>query len=176
MSKYGMSDVQVSRVLGLFSLGLGAAEMMFGRQINQALGLGQSGTLVKAFGAREIAAGYLVRMYPDMSGPIWMRVAGDVLDIAVLVGGLNRRRNPQRDATLAALALVLGVTAIDVATAASLMRRHTKSLETARRTRVPLAGAVPKKKRVAAGGTLHLNPARAPKGRAKPVPEGAAEA
>ena len=131
-----MSDITVARALGGFSLVRGAAELMFGRRINVALGLGQSAALVRAFGAREAVAGYLARMYPDMAGPIWMRVAGDVLDVAVLVGALNRRRNPHRDATLAALVAVLGVTAIDIATAASLTRRHTRSLATARRTRV----------------------------------------
>ena len=136
MSNYGVSDIQVARVLGLFSLGLGAAELLFGRQINRELGLGQSPRLVQAFGMREAAVGYLARMYPDMAGPIWLRVAGDVLDIAVLAGGLNRRHNPRRDATLVALAAVLGVTAVDIATAASLTRRHTKALATARRTRV----------------------------------------
>ena len=136
MSKYGMSDVQVARVLGLLSLGVGAVELMFGRQLNQALGLGQSPQLLRATGARNAGTGYLIRMYPDMAGPVWLRVAGHVLDAAVVLGGLNRRRNPNRDATRLVLAALVGATVLDVATASSLTRRHRKALATARRTRV----------------------------------------
>ena len=129
-----MNDIQTSKLLGLFSVGLGALELAFGRQLNRTLGLGQSPTVVRAFGAREVATGAAVLMFPDMAAPVWMRVAGDVLDIAVLLGGLRSRR--RKDEAVVALAAVLGVTVLDVITAVSLTQRHTKALATARRTRV----------------------------------------
>ena len=133
-----MNDVQTAKFLGWFSVGLGAAELIFGRRMNRALGLGQSPALVRAFGAREVAAGAMVLMYPDMAAPIWLRVAGDALDLAVLARALTTR-NRRRQATLASTLAVLGVTALDVVTAASLSQRHSKALATARRTRVQRA-------------------------------------
>jgi len=130
-----MNDVQIAKFLGWFSVGLGATELVFGRSLNRTLGLGQSPALVRAFGAREVAAGAAVLMFPDMAAPIWLRVAGDVLDLAVLAGALTSR-NRRREATLLATLAVLGVTALDVATANALTHRNTHALATARRTRV----------------------------------------
>jgi hypothetical protein len=49
----------------------------------------------------------------------WSRVAGDTLDIAVLMNALDRR-NPKRENVKLALASLFAVTAVDVAVAASL--------------------------------------------------------
>ncbi|GAC1495540.1 MAG: hypothetical protein NVS2B11_18090 [Acetobacteraceae bacterium] len=133
-----MNDVQTAKFLGWFSVGLGAAELILGRRMNRALGLGQSPALVRAFGAREVASGAMVLMYPDMAAPIWLRVAGDALDLAVLARAL-KTHNRRRQATLASTLAVLGVTALDVMTAASLSQRHGRALATARRTRVQRA-------------------------------------
>ncbi len=130
-----MNDIQTAKFLGWFSIGLGAAELVFGRSMNRRLGLGQSPGLVRAFGAREVAAGAMVLMYPDTAAPVWLRVAGDALDIAVLARALTTR-NRRRQATLLSMFAVLGVTALDVATASSLSQRHSRALATARRTRV----------------------------------------
>ncbi len=130
-----MNDIQTAKFLGWFSVGLGAVELVFGRSMNRRLGLGQSPGLVRAFGAREMAAGAMVLMYPDTAAPVWLRVAGDALDIAVLARALTIR-NRRRQATLLSMLAVLGVTALDVATASSLSQRHSRALATARRTRV----------------------------------------
>lgn len=129
-----MNDIQLSKSLGLFSLGLGALELLASRRIAAALGVGSPG-LVKAFGAREIAAGLMVLNKPDMAMPVWGRVAGDAMDAAVLATGLGPG-NRQRGGAVAALAFVLAAAALDVAVAASLARRDQTALQTARRTRV----------------------------------------
>lgn len=133
-----MNDVQTAKSLGWFSVGLGAAQLIFGRSMNRKLGLGQSPGLIRAFGAREVAAGAMVLMYPDMAAPIWLRVAGDALDLAVVARALTTR-NRRREATVLTMLAVLGVTAIDVATATALSQRHSRALATARRTRVQRA-------------------------------------
>jgi len=112
--------------------------LVFGRSMNRTLGLGQSPALVRAFGAREVATGVAVLMYPDMAAPIWLRVAGDALDLAVLARALSTRSR-RREATVLSMFAVLGVTALDVMTAASLSQRHSRALATARRTRVQRA-------------------------------------
>ncbi len=133
-----MNDVQTAKSLGWFSVGLGAAQLIFGRSMNRKLGLGQSPGLIRAFGAREVAAGAMVLMYPDMAAPVWFRVAGDALDLAVVARALTTR-NRRREATVLTMLAVLGVTAIDVATATALSQRHNRALATARRTRVQRA-------------------------------------
>jgi len=133
-----MNEVQTAKLLGWLSIGLGAAELIFGRSLNRKLGLGQSPGLVRAFGAREVAAGTMVLMFPDMAAPVWLRVAGDALDLAVLGRALTSR-NRRREATLLTAMAVLGVTALDIATASALTHRHSRSLATARRTRVQRA-------------------------------------
>lgn len=129
-----MNDVQLSKFLGWFSLGLGAFELLAPRRIVRTLGVG-SPCLVQAFGAREVAAGLMVLGKPDTAMPVWSRVAGDALDAAVLVAGLGYE-NRRRGSAAAAMAFVLGAAALDVAVATALTRREQQALQTGRRTRV----------------------------------------
>lgn len=129
-----MNDVQMARILGLASLGLGAAELFSGRRISRELGV-RDDTLVTAFGAREIGNGMLALAYPDSPWPIWGRVAGDALDLALLgsaLGSHNRRRHKAAWATI----LALGITVADVACATMLTRRVQRAQATGRRTQV----------------------------------------
>lgn len=133
-----MNDIQAAKALGLFSLGLGAIEIILGRRVNRDLGLELTPGAVRAFGAREIVSGSLVLLFPDKAAPMWIRVAGDVLDLAVLSRALSPG-HPRRQAALVAMLAVVGVTILDVATASALTKRHTRALSTARRTRVQRA-------------------------------------
>ena len=134
-----MNDIQLAKILGLFSLGLGAFELLASRRIAESLGVGTP-TLVKAFGAREIAAGLMVLNAPDQAMPVWGRVAGDALDVAVLATGLGSD-NRQRGGAVGAMLFVLVAAAVDVAVATSLNRREQTALQTGRRTRVRRAVA-----------------------------------
>ncbi len=135
-----MNDIQLSKFLGWFSLGLGALEMFASRRIAHTLGL-DSPRLIQAFGAREVVAGLMVLGQPDASTPVWGRVAGDAMDVAVLATGLGSD-NPKRHGAAWAMLFVLGATALDIAVAASLTRREGQALATARRTRVARAKPV----------------------------------
>ena len=133
-----MNDIQLSKFLGWFSLGLGAFELLASRRISRALGVGSSG-LVQAFGAREVAAGLMVLGKPDTAMPVWGRVVGDAMDAAVLATGLGGN-NRQRHGAAWAMLFVLGAAALDVAVASSLTRRDHQALQTARRTRLKHSG------------------------------------
>ncbi len=129
-----MNDIQLAKLLGLLSLGVGALELAAGRRLAAKLGL-RSPEMVHAFGAREVATGMAVLMHPDAPVPVWGRVAGDAIDLAVLaaaLGSRNRRRHNVAWATI----LVLGVTALDIGCAVALTRRAQRAHSTARRTRV----------------------------------------
>lgn len=121
-----MDYKKMSLGLGLFSIALGAAELLAPRRITRALDAEGSEGLVKAFGVRELAAGAGILAFPAHSGTIWNRVAGDALDLAAL--GVAARGAPRNLAVWGALGFVLGATAIDLLTARGLDRTTGKLL------------------------------------------------
>ncbi len=131
-----MNSIQLGRFLGWFSLGLGLAEMAAPRRLMRGLGLPVSPAVVGLFGMREVGAGLAVLTYPGSPGPVWARVGGDALDLAVLAAALGQGGRRQRSRTLVSAVAVLGVTALDIACAAALTRRQTQAAQTARRTRI----------------------------------------
>lgn len=107
--------------LGLFSLALGAVELIAPGRIAKALGLDPEGpatTTIKAFGLREVAAGAMLVRGPALSTNVWNRVLGDAMDLSALVLALRTSRKPA--AVGGALALVGAVTALDWWTARAL--------------------------------------------------------
>lgn len=122
-SSLGGAD-RLGKALGWFSFGLGLAELVAPRQITQALGMEGKEGLVRAYGAREIGAGVLCLSVDKQLG-LWNRVAGDGVDIATLVTGLGKD-NPKRNNVAIALAVVLGVTALDVIAAQATTTRHAR--------------------------------------------------
>lgn len=102
----------VARGLGLFSLALGAAEVLMPQAIARALGM-------------PGRAGLLIAGNPRFW--VWKRVAGDALDLSVLAGAVHAA-NPHRATALAAFAAVAGVAALDLGCARALQaeeRRRT---------------------------------------------------
>jgi len=120
-SSLGTSD-QLAKALGWFSLGLGIAEIVAPRRFTSALGMEGNEGLVRAYGAREIAAG-MMTLSPDKTLGLWSRVAGDAVDVVTLLGGL-RRDNPERANVACALSMVLGVTLLDFIGAKATAARH----------------------------------------------------
>lgn len=105
--------------LGLFSIGLGLAELFGARALCRTLGMEGNETLVRAYGVREIATGVAILATHDPQPWIWGRVAGDGLDLATLATGLHGE-NPKKDNLLVAMAAVAGATALDVVCASGL--------------------------------------------------------
>ncbi len=130
-----MNDIQLAKFLGYFSLVLGMVELIASQPLIRLLGLPRSAALVRAFGAREVAAGIGVLTYPDQPAPLWARVGGDALDLAVL-GWALRPGNRRRGGAAAATASVLAVTALDVLCAVALTQRQARASATAQRTRL----------------------------------------
>jgi hypothetical protein len=115
--------------LGLFSLALGAAELMAPGRIARALGLNPEGgaaTTLKAFGLREAMAGAMLVRGPALSTNVWNRVLGDAMDLGALTLALRTTRKP--GAVAGALAFVGSVTALDWWTARALDRETGRAL------------------------------------------------
>lgn len=112
-----MVDKRLARSLGWFSLGLGIAQIAAPRRFASSIGVeprGQRDTIVRLVGAREVlaAAGLLSgRAVPAF---LWMRVAGDLMDLALL-RNVREGRGTDRDRVQGAIAAAVGVTAVDVA-------------------------------------------------------------
>ena len=130
-SSRGTTD-RLARGLGWFSIGLGLTQLFAPRALTRMLGMeGQEG-LVRAYGARELAAGML-SLAPEKQIGLWSRVAGDGLDIATLMTAL-RDDNPKRGNVGIAIATVLGVTALDVVAAQGTTMRHARGDSATRRS------------------------------------------
>lgn len=113
--------------LGWASFALGAPLVAFPGRVARAIGFDDTpGTraLARGVGARELAAGAGILAQPrrPMAG-LWSRVAGDGMDLALLLSGLRGRANGRRVAV--ATAAVAGIAALDVVAAAKATRRST---------------------------------------------------
>jgi hypothetical protein len=121
---------RLARALGWFSIGLGLTELLAPRALTRWLGMEGSEALVRAYGMREIGAG-IMTLSPDKGLGLQSRVAGDALDIATLLPAL-RGDNPKRDNVAIALAMVVGVTLLDIAGAKGVNNAQRRSDRPAR--------------------------------------------
>ncbi|MFN3512564.1 MAG: hypothetical protein ACK41C_05945 [Phenylobacterium sp.] len=108
-----MDLLVAKRALGLLSIALGVVAVANPVRVSRSLGLTLDEQAMSAFGAREIAAGAGL-LSPVKPGPwFWVRVGGDVMDMATLAKAIDRE-NPRRTAAFAALAAVAAIAALDL--------------------------------------------------------------
>lgn len=110
---------ELAQGLGWFSIGLGVTELACGDAIARWLGMPRSAPIIRAYGVREILQGVGILGASDPTPWISTRVAGDALDIATVLPGLEGH-NPHKDNVLIALVALAGVTAVDVICARNL--------------------------------------------------------
>jgi uncharacterized membrane protein len=118
------AEKRLANGLGWFSIGLGLAELAAPRQVARLIGArdeDQTRTVLRAYGIRELAAGFGILSQNKPTGWLWGRVAGDMLDIASL-GRTLSADDSKRGRTVAATAAVVGVTALDLYCAQRLSR------------------------------------------------------
>jgi len=111
----------VTNFLGWFSIGLGLAEVFAPRQVARFIGLNEDAhtTLLRAYGVRELAAGFGILTRPKPTYWMWNRVIGDAIDLASLGRAMQGEDNDRSRLTAAAVA-VIGVTALDVVSSVRL--------------------------------------------------------
>jgi hypothetical protein len=103
----------LARQIGWFSIALGVTELVAAEPLARWLGMRGSENVFRLYGLREIGQGIGVLSQRRPEGWMWVRIAGDVLDLATLAPGLSRR-NRKRHRVLGAMLAVAGVTALDV--------------------------------------------------------------
>jgi len=113
---------RVVTAIGWFSIGLGLLELIAPHQITRAIGAEGKESLVRTFGVREIGHGMLALSTEKKVGT-WSRVAGDGLDLALLLAAM-KPENPKRQNAAIALAIVLGVMALDFLAAQAVTTQH----------------------------------------------------
>lgn len=114
----------LARGLGLFSVGLGLAELAAPRGVARLIGVRDDAAVravLRVMGARELAAGAGVLSGRRPSTWLWGRVAGDALDLGLLAAAFTRVRS-RRGRLAVATAAVAGVTAMDVLAARTAPR------------------------------------------------------
>lgn len=107
---------RLATALGVFSIGLGLAELLAPRALGRSIGMEHRAKLFRGFGLREIATGIAILASGGRARWLWARVLGDALDLAALSPAL-RRRNRRRLGAGIATGLVAGITALDAFTA-----------------------------------------------------------
>jgi uncharacterized membrane protein len=108
------SNDRLATFLGVFSIGLGLAEVLAPEALGRAIGLRRPNRiLTRIFGFREIAAGIGILSSRHPTNWLRARVAGDALDLAAL-GWAYRGRSNGKAQLIAAVGSVASVTAADV--------------------------------------------------------------
>jgi uncharacterized membrane protein len=118
----GTGGESLANFLGVFSLGLGLAQVLAPEGMSKICGIKDAEgnrSLMRALGAREISNGLAILSRQQPEKAMWSRVAGDALDLAML-GKVMANPENDRSRALFATANVLAVTALDVMCARTL--------------------------------------------------------
>jgi len=118
-------------MLGWISLGLGLTELIAPRQVARWIGADADGDRTRltilALGLREVTCGLGLLSRTRPAAWAWARVAGDVIDLAV-IGGAVQAGNADPARAAAAAAGVLGVAYVDAHAAIELGQRGHRPL------------------------------------------------
>jgi hypothetical protein len=110
------SPEQVANGLGWFSIGLGLAELLAPGTMARVVGTKERhGGLMRFLGLREIGAGIMILSGARAVG-CWSRVAGDLMDLALLGADLGTP-GTNKGKAIGSTAAVAGVTVLDALTA-----------------------------------------------------------
>lgn len=129
-----MNDLEAARALGWASVAIAATEIAGqGAVEHELIGIDEHPQLMRALGARELAAGVTIlsqkSVTPTLAAGLWSRVAGDAMDLALLALAGKTTRKP--GALAASTAMVLGITALDVIYALRISQRLAEAGATA---------------------------------------------
>jgi hypothetical protein len=112
----------LARTMGWLSFGLGAIELAAPKQVARFLGVDERhSTLIRGYGAREVASGVGIMTQRTPAAGVWSRVAGDALDLATLAVAMGPSR--KRNRVLVAMGVVAGALALDALAARKLTHR-----------------------------------------------------
>ncbi|HYO94976.1 MAG TPA: SRPBCC family protein [Polyangiaceae bacterium] len=115
--------------LGWFSIGLGLAQILVPGEIARLIGARddeRTRKTLQGIGFREVTSGIGILTQPRPAGWLWSRVAGDLMDLALLGKTLNTP-HADRSRVAAATAAVVGVAVLDTMSALQLSNGNGQS-------------------------------------------------
>jgi len=125
----GHTGHQFAKALAVFSILLGATELIWPSGFTAVLGLQGLESLFMVWGLREIVAGIgIFAMARYRAGWLWFRAVGDVLDILTVLYDFAGPNPPVTSIVIALIMLVL-VTVIDVWCANGLTQQRAMAHE-----------------------------------------------
>lgn len=111
----GASTATLVKALGGASFGLGLSELVVPGKVAAIVGVDDTSTsrrVIRALGARECGHGAALLGGPDKL--VWTRVAGDVLDMALLVAGVAARGPGRRRQGAVSAGVLSGIAGLDL--------------------------------------------------------------
>jgi uncharacterized membrane protein len=121
----GQDGTALATALGVFSLALGTAQVLSPDGVSRLAGVRGGSPTVQAvqrvFGVRELVQGTGILASPSPRGWVWSRVAGDVVDVGMLVAAA-RAEGHDRSRLAIALGALAGVGVADLVAALQLSR------------------------------------------------------
>ena len=122
-------DTEAAHGLGWASIGIGLAEVAAPKQVQDLLGLEdrpERRGILRVLGLRELMHGFAIlteeKPTPEMANSVWARVAGDVLDTALLGLAATKTKRPGRFLAVAGAVMAIGL--MDLLCAKRLGKRH----------------------------------------------------
>ncbi len=109
-----VSNRSVAKGLGWVSIAIGLTEILAPKKIEQTMGIGngQATGVLRVLGVREICQGIDILAHDDPTPGLWARVAGDMLDGAVLAVAGTKAKKP--GGFMAVCLMVLPVVVLDM--------------------------------------------------------------
>jgi uncharacterized membrane protein len=143
-SPNGLAADQLANTLGWLSLGLGLAGIAAPREVARLIGVRddeRSRDVLRTVGMREIVSGIGILTQPRPAGWVWSRVAGDMIDLALLSSAL-KSETADRNRVAAATAAVVGIAAVDLLCSQELTRQPGDAAQAASRQRIEHVKAI----------------------------------
>lgn len=128
-------DERIAEGLGWFSLGLGSAQLLAPGALNRLAGIRDDAAARVAqrfVGLREVGAfAAIMADRPRPAVPLWSRVGGDLIDLALLGRAWERKREsaPRLALTIANIAAVTGLDAYAATRSTEADKRHEPKTE-----------------------------------------------
>jgi len=113
--EHGRDSPDGAHALGLASIGIGLTELLAPERVERMLGIDDQPShrgILRVLGIRELmhGIGILTASGPgELSPGVWSRVAGDVLDTALLGVAATKTKRPRSFAAVAASVMAIGV-------------------------------------------------------------------
>jgi hypothetical protein len=116
-----MTGTQRAQRLGWLSIGLGLVEVVAPHRLEQLLRINNQRVLLRTLGVRELVTGGGILLQHTPTAWIWARVAGDVLDLALLLAA--RGSDPVQRSRIAGTAgVVVAIGMVDLVCAQQLSK------------------------------------------------------